>query len=200
MAARCPESFKSAPVIKLDSKTPTESRPKKTITDLVDNIPTDAEIELAHNMYESTLLGEDTFLKREVPQNSIWMHDTALTSVQSCVPETQVIHRRLTGGWLTEQAISLANSAACIITEGNHKMTAIDDILYRSPGEIGTIFFMKASVVYSEGNKFQVRLEIEKKLPNEMKSDGTVTAIMNFTFESDEPVPMIVPHTYGETM
>lgn len=158
------------------------------------------EIEVAHNLYCSTLLGAESFQNRGLRGNSIWMGDTKIRSVLSYLPESKAIHQKITGGFLISQILDLAHTCACILSGGNHRIVSIDDILFKEVVELGSILFLNSSIVYSNGNEFQVRVEAEKRFPSDLRAEGTLTTIMIIHFKSDEAVAKIVPNTYGETL
>ena len=91
----------------------------------------------------------------------------------------------------------------------------IDDILFKEPVEIGSVLMCSSQVrkqrekersvltpelqiVYSEGNRFQVRVYMEKRSPVTMAQPGVTTNVIHLTFECDDTVPKVVPRSYGE--
>ena len=67
----------------------------------------------------------------------------------------------------------------------------IDDILFKAPVEIGSILFLHSQVIYSEGNKFQVRVRVEKREHTNINGPGVFTNEMQLTFEAEDDVPKV---------
>ena len=55
-------------------------------------------------------------------------------------------------------------------------------------------------IVYSEGNRFQVRVYMEKRTPETIGERGVTTNVIYLTFETENEVPRIYPRSYGEAM
>ena len=57
-----------------------------------------------------------------------------------------------------------------------------------------------ASVIYSEGSRFQIRVRVEKRTPGTMGEEGIATNVLHITFDADDEVPKIYPKSYGESL
>merc|ERR1712227_210263 len=108
-----------------------------------------------------------SFASRTVPDGALWMEDLKLKNVLVCNPESRNIHNKIFGGWLMRQAVELAWSTACLL---------------------------------SEGNRFQVRVYMEKRTPETIGERGVTTNVIYLTFETENNVPRIYPRSYGEAM
>jgi len=128
------------------------------------------------------------------------MEQLKLKNVLVCNPESRNIHNKIFGGWLMRQAFELAWSTACLLSNGKHRIVFIDDILFKEPVEIGSVLMCSSQIVYSEGNRFQVRVYMEKRSPVTMAQPGVTTNVIHLTFECDDTVPKVVPRSYGEAM
>ena len=117
-----------------------------------------------------------------------------------CQPEARNIHNKIFGGWLMRQAVELAWSCACLITGGKHRILFVDDIMFKEPVEIGSVLMLHSQIIYSTNKRFQMRVRIERRSPNNLMDEGVATNVLHLTFEADEPVPTIMPKTYGESM
>lgn len=213
MVARCPATDKAAQVVPLAPETPDErlhfeegeqlnrQRKKNRRIDLFKVSPTAHEMASVHDLYRETLDDATlSFSSRKLPANSVWMEQLKLKNVLVCNPESRNIHNKIFGGWLMRQAFELAWSTACLLSNGKHRIVFIDDILFKEPVEIGSVLMCSSQIVYSEGNRFQVRVYLEKRTPLTMGERGVTTNVIHLTFECDDDVPSVVPRSYGEAM
>jgi len=210
MVARCPTTNRAAPVIQVNPATEEEmknyehseylSKERKLFAsqNIFNVMPATAELEAVHELFKTTT--NESFSDRNLPENAIAMNQAEVKSVIVCQPESRNIHNKIFGGWLMRQATELARSNACMVTGGIHRIIFIDDIMFDKPVEIGSILMLHSQIIYSENNRFQVRVRVEKRTHGSMMSEGVVTNVLNFTFEADEAVPVIMPKTYGEAM
>jgi len=176
-------------------------RKKNRRIDLFKVSPTAHEMASVHDLYRETLDDATlSFSSRKLPANSVWMEQLKLKNVLVCNPESRNIHNKIFGGWLMRQAFELAWSTACLLSNGKHRIVFIDDILFKEPVEIGSVLMCSSQIVYSEGNRFQVRVYLEKRTPLTMGERGVTTNVIHLTFECDDDVPSVVPRSYGEAM
>ena len=122
------------------------------------------------------------------------------------------------------QSVELAWITAAKMSGGKQRIIFIDDIVFKAPVEIGSVLMLHSqgkfllskiseyclkiffnplqffsSVIYSDNRRFQVRVRIEKRTPENMNEEGVTTNVMHLTFEADEPVPAVLPRSYGES-
>jgi len=213
MVARCPATDRAAPVIQLKPQSENEkkrfeqgdklNKQRKIAAriDLFKETPTAEEMATVHDLYRTTLdMKTYSFASRTVPDGALWMEDLKLKNVLVCNPESRNIHNKIFGGWLMRQAVELAWSTACLLSKGKHKIVFIDDILFKEPVEIGSVLLCSSQIVYSEGNRFQVRVYMEKRTPETIGERGVTTNVIYLTFETENDVPRIYPRSYGEAM
>ncbi|CBY21648.1 unnamed protein product [Oikopleura dioica] len=212
MVARCPQTGRAAPVVPLKPETEAEIKNYELAEKLnkyrkkADNLnvfklrPTEEEMSQIHDNYLQTADQKHELGSRSLPDNSVWMKNTKLKSILICQPESRNIHNKIFGGWLMRQSLELAWSVACTVSNGKHRIIFIDDILFKAPVEIGSILFLHSQVIYSEGNKFQVRVRVEKREHTNINGPGVFTNEMQLTFEAEDDVPKVMPETYAESI
>ncbi|KAJ3124912.1 hypothetical protein HK098_000739 [Nowakowskiella sp. JEL0407] len=110
--------------------------------------PTVQEMFLVHKLHlESKQYALDVSKK---PKDVIFMSETEKESVTLCMPQDRNIHNKIFGGYLMRLAYELAYCTAISFTNCRPFFLALDDILFKSPVNIGSMLHLKAKVVYSE--------------------------------------------------
>uniref|UniRef100_A0A5F8H2H5 Acyl-CoA thioesterase 9 n=1 Tax=Monodelphis domestica TaxID=13616 RepID=A0A5F8H2H5_MONDO len=211
MVARDPESKGPAFINPLVLETPEEEELFKqgelnkgrrialTTASLLKMAPTAEERNAIHDMFLNTLDSRTvTFESQVLRPDSKWMEDTILKSLHICHPEKRNIFNRIFGGYLMRKAYELAWATAYQFCGSRAFLAAVDDIVFQSPVEIGSLLFLSSQVCYTEKNYIQVRVHSEVSLP--YTKEHKTTNIFHFTFYAKENVPLVIPKTYGESM
>ncbi|XP_036603406.1 acyl-coenzyme A thioesterase 9, mitochondrial [Trichosurus vulpecula] len=168
-------------------------------TSLLKMAPTAEERHAIHNMFLNTLDPRTiSFQSRVLPPDSVWMEDTKLKSLQICHPEERNIFNRIFGGFLMRKAFELGWATACNFAGSRPFLVAVDDIIFQSPVEIGSLLFFSSQVCFTEKNHIQVRVHSEVSFPG--TKEHKTTNIFHFTFFVEKEVPSVIPRTYGDSM
>ncbi|XP_051841068.1 acyl-coenzyme A thioesterase 9, mitochondrial [Antechinus flavipes] len=161
--------------------------------------PTTEERNAVHDMFLNTLDPRSiSFQSRILPPDSVWMEDTKLKSLHICHPEERNIFNRIFGGFLMRKAFELGWATACNFAGTRPFLVAVDDIMFQSPVEIGSLLFLSSQVCFTEKNHIQVRVHSEVSLPG--TKEHKTTNIFHFTFFVEKDVPLVIPKTYGDSM
>ncbi|CAN9506209.1 unnamed protein product [Ophioblennius macclurei] len=161
--------------------------------------PTDEERKLIHSMFLHTLDSNTvSFHSRVRPPNSVWMEDAKLKGLEICHPQERNIFNRIFGGFLMRKAYELGWANASSYGGCRPHLVAVDDILFQKPVEIGSLLMLSSQVCYTQDHYIQVRVHSEVFDP--LTQQHSTTNVFHFTFSSDQPVPNVVPKTYGESM
>ncbi|XP_038658706.1 acyl-coenzyme A thioesterase 9, mitochondrial-like isoform X2 [Scyliorhinus canicula] len=166
---------------------------------LLRTAPNEEERQIIHEIFLETLdMGKVSFHSRILPENSMWMAETELKSLEICHPQERNIFNKIFGGFLMRKAFELAWANACIYGGSRPYPVAVDDILFQKPVEIGSLLYLSSQVCYTESNYIQVRVHSEMMDP--VTQQHSTTNIFHFTFGSENEVKQVVPKTYGESM
>lgn len=211
MVARDPENKRAAFVnpikpdgpkeerILLEGEANKSRRVALSTASLLKVAPTDEERKLIHNLFLHTLDSNMvSFRSRMLPPNSVWMEDAKLKGLEICHPQERNIFNRIFGGFLMRKAYELGWANASSYGSCRPRLVAVDDILFQKPVEIGSLLMLSSQVCYSQDNYIQVRVHSEVFDP--LTQQHNTTNIFHFTFGSEQPVPNVVPKTYGESM
>merc|ERR1719334_1504044 len=126
------------------------------------------------------------------------MADTKIKNLLICHPESANIYGKIFGGFLMRQAFELAWINACSFSGQRATVRHIDDIMFKRPVEIGSLLYLNSQVVYTEGDLLQVSTKAAMMDP--ATNSSKLTNIFHFTFQTDPPLPPVVPRTYPEAM
>ncbi|KAK3896235.1 hypothetical protein Pcinc_000089 [Petrolisthes cinctipes] len=89
-------------------------------------------------------------------------------------------------------------ATAFVVSKQRPRVLHIDDILFRSPVEIGSLLYLNSQVVYTEGQHMQI--STKASVVDVVTGSTNLTNIFHFTYEVDQPVPTTIPETYHEAM
>ncbi|XP_039265227.2 acyl-coenzyme A thioesterase 9, mitochondrial-like [Styela clava] len=162
--------------------------------------PKEEERQVVHDLFLQTLDTKTmSFRGRQLPEDCVWMEDTKLKNSIICFPEKRNIHNKIFGGFLMRTGFELAWANACIFSKTRPHVTAVDDILFRCPVQIGSLLLISSQVCFSQGKDFHIRAHAEVMDPHTGVS--TTCNTFNFSFTCDnENLPTVMPRTYGESM
>ncbi|KAJ8278182.1 hypothetical protein GJAV_G00084810 [Gymnothorax javanicus] len=211
MVARDPENKRAAYVNPLKPEGPEEEkllqegaankkrRVELSTASLLKVAPTDDERKIIHSLFLNTLDPKTvSFRSRVLPPNSVWMEDAKVKGLEICHPQQRNIFNRIFGGFLMGKAYELSWANACAYGGCRPNLVAVDDILFQKPVEIGSLLLLSSQVCYTQDNYIQVRVHTEVQDP--LTGEHHTSNIFHFTFSSPEPVPAIMPRSYGESM
>ncbi|GCB80174.1 hypothetical protein scyTo_0016124, partial [Scyliorhinus torazame] len=166
---------------------------------LLRTAPNEEERQIIHEIFLETLdMRTVSFHSRILPENSVWMAETVLKSLEICHPQERNIFNKIFGGFLMRKAFELAWANACVYGGSRPYPIGVDDILFQKPVEIGSLLYLSSQVCYTESNYIQVRVHSEVMDP--LTQQHSITNIFHFTFGSENEVKRVVPKTYGESM
>lgn len=162
--------------------------------------PKEEERQVIHDLFLQTLDTKTmSFRGRRLPEGCIWMEETKLKNSIICFPEKRNIHNKIFGGFLMRTGFELAWANACIFSKTRPHVTAMDDILFRCPVQIGSLLLISSQVCFSQGRDFHIRAHAEVMDPH--TGISTTCNTFNFAFTCDnENLPVVMPRTYGEAM
>eukprot|EP00057_Strongylocentrotus_purpuratus_P029198 XP_011683672.1 PREDICTED: acyl-coenzyme A thioesterase 10, mitochondrial [Strongylocentrotus purpuratus] len=142
--------------------------------------------------------GASSFSHRIKPDNATWMDETKLKNVIICFPQERNLFNKIFGGFLMRQALELAFASATLHSHGRIRIAAIDNILFQKPVEVGSFLFFLSEIAYTEGCYMEIRVHSEVVDPRTGEHD--TTNVFHFTIVTENPVPLVWPKTYGESM
>jgi len=213
MVARCPETGKAAFVNSLERVTADDRRnyakgeqnKKKRIEeskkDLFKSPPSEEETIQIHDSFLTTLDPmAATFSSRKLSENSTWMEKHKLKSVLVAMPEHRNIHGKLFGGHIMRKAFELAYANVKIMTGKPCSCVAIDDISFRAPVNIGSLFLLNSQIAYTFGKYAVARIYATVNYPVKRTDVTTNTFYFIFKTEDGSEMETVVPRTYGESL
>ncbi|XP_067013889.2 acyl-coenzyme A thioesterase 9, mitochondrial isoform X1 [Anabrus simplex] len=179
-----------------------EGRKKRRIqsqsTSLLKQVPDDAEQQVIHDIFVSTVDSNDpNFHKRILPSHSVWMDDCTLSNIIFSHPENRNLHNKVFGGFLMRQALELSWTAGYMYSKFRPKLCHISDIGFHKPVDVGSLLRMHAYVTYSEFNYAQILVHAEVIDHRGMHS---TTNNFHYTYQMPEEVPKVIPQSYHEAM
>ncbi|KAK3896234.1 hypothetical protein Pcinc_000089 [Petrolisthes cinctipes] len=161
--------------------------------------PNESEKTLVHQLFMGlTNPKERSFAFKSRPDNSVCMKDTKLKNLIICHPEDRNRFKKVFGGFIMRQAYELGWACAYTYSKQRPRVLHIDDILFRSPVEIGSLLYLNSQVVYTEGQHMQI--STKASVVDVVTGSTNLTNIFHFTYEVDQPVPTTIPETYHEAM
>jgi acyl-coenzyme A thioesterase 9 len=140
-------------------------------------------------------------LRRRIkPENAYWMDETKLKSVIICQPEQRNIYNKIFGGFLMRKAYELAWVNSCIFSQEKTEIAFVEHVSFKKPVVIGSLLFLTAQVVYTEGNSIMVNVHAEVQDPLTQKRDVTNEFYYKFIVPHKLAVPRVIPKSYSEAM
>ena len=169
---------------------------------LLRNPPSEAERLVIHDLFLSSIDQKAATFKKPIkPPNSAWMDETLLKNIIICFPEQRNLYNKIFGGFLMRQGYELAWANACVYTQQRPQIVAVDDFLFQAPVEIGSLLYLSSQVVFTQGDKLQVRVHAEVVDPATNKHKTTNVFHYTFATWNDGPgLKQIVPKSYAEYM
>eukprot|EP01108_Squamamoeba_japonica_P008514 TRINITY_DN759_c0_g1_i1.p1 TRINITY_DN759_c0_g1~~TRINITY_DN759_c0_g1_i1.p1 ORF type:complete len:280 (+),score=45.10 TRINITY_DN759_c0_g1_i1:410-1249(+) len=163
---------------------------------LEDVPPSVSEIAIVH----------DLFRARHNPafSGANWMSlkATKFESTKLMHLEYRNIHRRVFGGLLMHKAHDLALCAVSVFFgEPMPTLTAVDNVAFRHPVELGSLLHMSAVVAYKHGSSAVVRVVAE--VINPLTGERNITNTFFLTFTTRRPqsaLPDLMPQSYDESL
>lgn len=140
--------------------------------------------------------------------------EVGTTQVRSTLlmhPQNRNIHGKIFGGYLLRTAFEQAFNTLYIFTGQPPHFSAVEDIAFVAPVEIGSILKFTSKVVYSDhpdgtAPSSQVRpaeniamVETIATVIDPSSAKATVTNVFYFTFDTRSP-KVVVPRTYDEAI
>lgn len=175
------------------------ARQERSKASLLKTAPAKEEREIIHKMFvESLPVGASSFSHRIKPDNATWMDETKLKNVIICFPQERNLFNKIFGGFLMRQALELAFANATLHSHNRIRIAAIDNILFQKPVEVGSFLFFLSEIAYTEGCYMEIRVHSEVVDPRTGERD--TTNVFHFTIVTENPVPLVWPKTYGESM
>ena len=132
------------------------------------------------------------------PDNSAWFEDANLKNLIVCQPDNRNIYNKIYGGFIMRQAFELAWANSFVFCKSRPTVLHMDDILFRTPVEVGAMLYFNSQVCFTQGNYVQIRVsaEVLDPLTGKMK----ISNVFHFTFLLEQAPPTIIPKTYHEAM
>jgi acyl-coenzyme A thioesterase 9 len=128
------------------------------------------------------------------------MSDTMLKNVQVCQPEQRNIYNKIFGGFVMRQAFELAWINASLFSKGHVEIIAVDDITFKRPVLIGSIFFLSSLVVHTQENQLLVKVHGETLDRETNRHHTTNEFYFKFIAKDKADMPKIIPKTYSDAM
>jgi len=162
--------------------------------------PTLEEQDIIHDFFINTVDHKAMSFKARVkPQNSVWFEDAKLKNLIICQPENRNRFNKIFGGFIMRQAFELAWANTYVFGKSRPFCMHMDDILFKSPVEVGQLLYFNSQICYIQDNYIQTRVSAE--VVNPKTGELSVTNVFHFTFQIlDRDPPFIVPKTYHEAM
>ena len=179
-------------VIIEEGKIRNEARKKRRETSLDILPPTARESAQIHELFKNA--------KTRHP-NAIPVSKTKLQSTKLCHPQERNIHNRIFGGFLMREAFELAYTTSVINQRSQVEISAIDDILFVEPVEIGSILHLGSKIVFT--NEKYIHVQVIADVLNVGSGERKTTNTFYFTFvpsNDDGTVQQVYPETYQEAM
>ena len=175
------------------------SRKSKSKESLLKCPPTPEEQSLIHEFFVRTLDEKAlSFQARVKPDNSVWMEDTKLKTVDLCHPEKRNRSGKIFGGYLMRKAVELGWTTAYVFAGSRPVIEYMDDILFDKPVDVGSVLYFSAQVAYTQDCYVQVRVGAMSHDP----PTGALyeTNVFHYTFRLPHPVPQVIPKSYHDAM
>ena len=175
-----------------EGKERNEARKKRRETSLDILPPTAEESAQIHELFKSAKTKTST---------AIPVSKTRIQSSKLCHPQERNIYNRIFGGFLMREAFELAFTTAVINQQSQVEISAIDDILFVEPVEIGSILQLSSKIVFT--NETSIQVQVIADVLNVGSGERKTTNTFYFTFvpsADDVNVKQVYPETYQEAM
>jgi len=161
--------------------------------------PTLEEQLIIHNIFINTVDHRGfSFKARVKPENSAWFEDANLKNLIVCQPDNRNIYNKIYGGFIMRQAFELAWANSFVFCKSRPTVLHMDDILFRTPVEVGAMLYFNSQVCFTEGKYAQIRVSAEVLDP--VTGKMAISNVFHFTFLLEQSPPTIIPKTYHEAM
>ncbi|XP_018012625.1 acyl-coenzyme A thioesterase 9, mitochondrial-like [Hyalella azteca] len=161
--------------------------------------PNETEKNLVHELFLSmSNPKQHEFAPKRKPQGSRWISETKIKNIIMCHPEHRNRFGKVFGGFIMRKAIELAWTSALVHSGQRCTISHIDDVVFTRPVEVGSLLYLNAQVVYTDGEHMQVSTKASMMDP--VTQTLSLTNIFHFTFAADSAVPPVLPCTYHEAM
>jgi acyl-coenzyme A thioesterase 9 len=175
-----------------------ERKARKTVAQelsLQKKPPTIEEMYAIHDIYIESQKWQNSQI---TPENAVWMHDTVHESLMYTHLQERNLYGKIFGGFLMRIAFELAYVTGLMFCKGNIRFVALDDITFRAPVPVGSIFSLKSRVVYtSENNAMQIEI-IADVIDHETGTSRTTNSFY-FTYLTEKYI-RVLPRTYEESV
>eukprot|EP01117_Protostelium_nocturnum_P010187 TRINITY_DN3642_c0_g1_i3.p1 TRINITY_DN3642_c0_g1~~TRINITY_DN3642_c0_g1_i3.p1 ORF type:complete len:448 (+),score=98.73 TRINITY_DN3642_c0_g1_i3:202-1344(+) len=173
-----------------------QQRLERKKNSLMNQPPTADERFLIHNIFmERNRIDIDH-------SNDVPMSSTKKESIILCQPSERNFASKIFGGYLMRKGFELAFSTVFLFAKSQPFFSAMDDVAFHKPVEIGSILSFRSKVVYCK-DKF-VQVEVTAHVTNPSVGKEELTNVFNFTFECKNMQPFeqkkVIPETYAEAM
>lgn len=161
MVARSPLTDKAGQVNGLERVTPSDKkhyaqgevnkaqRIQDSKLSLRKVMPSVSESEIIHQNFVDHLdANNESFSSRVLKAGEQWMENAKLKSVLVAMPEHRNIHGKLFGGHIMRKAFELALANVRLYAGSVCQCVAIDDISFKNPVNIGSLFLLNSQVCY----------------------------------------------------
>lgn len=159
-------------------------------------VPSPEETELVHRFFMDTA--------KAGTRTEVEIASTHQRSLIFCSQQQRNIHNKIFGGFLMKQAFELAFSTAYLFAGHRPYFSALGDITFKYPVEIGSLLDLRAAVVYTEKNDVQVHVTARVHDPKERTVKKTNDFAFSFDLYDENmqeiPAPAVRPNTYAEAM
>ncbi|KAJ2476496.1 hypothetical protein IWW56_004888, partial [Coemansia sp. RSA 2131] len=135
-----------------------------------------------------------------LPPDSVWLHDTTMSSTTVCFPESRNVHQKVFGGFLMRLAHELSFANGSVFTKSRPYYEALHDFSFAKPVNIGSILKFTSQVVYSEPEHRTFQIAVTTDVIDIPTDSTERTNTFYFNFSSPDIVPRVVPRSYEDMM
>ena len=148
---------------------------------------------------------EKTLSKEELSQKYVYMRDTLQEAYEVMHIQDKNIQGTVFGGYIMKNAFELAYLCVRLFSgDKNPTLKNIDLINFIKPVNIGQILKFSCEVTYCDPKKGLVRVRVQAKglkvKMDESASELTNELHMTFHAQPDEPLKLIMPKTYKQSL
>jgi len=169
-------------------------RRAKDQNSLFKTLPTEIERTMIHDLFMKSI--DPTNMRGKLPANTVWMRDAKLENMVICYPVKRNLYGKIFGGYLMRVAFETALANAAILSKSTPKIMAVDSVIFKKPVEIGSFLILQSQVCYSHDKFMQCSVSAQSLDPQ--KGDIETTNTFQFTFKSENEVPVVVPKSYAD--
>lgn len=175
--------------------------------------PNDEESDLIHALWLAQVDYHDPSTSTRIPDNAVFMRDTAISSVQIMQPQFRNRHNfMIFGGFLLKTTFELAFTCASAISHTRPTFIALDPSTFENPVPVGSVLYLTATVAYSDSELVEsgdaklspegssrIQIRVDSKVRNIEHGETKPTGTFNYTFEVKKDLK-VVPSSYAEFM